>query len=213
MTFMRTVAAVASALFSFPSRGRVSRWLGVFIVAFSLSGSVDPSKSQPTQYFPASEFQGLASLDKYEPQIWSETLTQFREPSLAAAADHAFTIRITVFPDLSNSTVVRVTQNSRGEVSGISKQLWIRLTGPLVEVPIAVSTTEFDSLAHALADGHFWALTNQKSNIVGGSIDILLEVNDHGKYHAIISNGSERLIVVYLAREMLKLAHLHLPGE
>lgn len=186
----------------------------VFGIALSVFSLVGASGAQSITYFPASEFHDLASWDKDEPRAWSEALTRFREPSVASADNRAFTMRVTVLPASSNSTVVRITENSSGEVSGLSKQLWVRLTAPLVETPVPVTSSELASLKDTLKDGHFWALTNQESNFVtSDGVDLLLEVNDHGRYHAVISSGGQRQSVLRLARMMLNLAHLHLPGE
>jgi hypothetical protein len=187
--------------------------LSAFGIALSLFSSVGHSSAQSIPYFPASEFHDLPPWDKDEAKAWSEILTAFREPGIAAAGDHAFVIRIVVFPAVSNSTVVRLTENDNGKVSGLSKQLWVRLKGSLVEMPISVGGRELASLKSALEQEDFWTLTDQESTVTSDGVDLLLEVNDHGRYHAVISSGAQKKSVVRLARMMLNLAHLHLPGE
>ena len=76
-----------------------------------------------------------------------------------------------------------------------------------------IGPSDFLKITKALGAEDFWKLGNVQTGFASDGTQLLLEVNDHGRYHAVYSNGAVEGPLQRLARVVLMPAHLHLPGE
>ncbi|MGD0142664.1 MAG: hypothetical protein ABSC92_05865 [Rhizomicrobium sp.] len=194
-------------------RHKIATALSSFVLLAGSIITLSACQARAPTYFPDTEFRDLDSWDIDEPKAWSELLSDFREPAIWDTNNNGFTIRVTVAPPASYFMVVRISENPDGSITAQSKQLPPRAKLPLIITPFDVSGSELDDLKKTLADEHFWALTNHHNGVTSDGVEMLLEVNDHGRYHVVHSAAFEQPPMLHITRLLLNLAHLHLPGE
>lgn len=182
-----------------------------WVMLFATLAYCTVASAGPQTYFPSSEFRDLEPWNSDEPRAWGELLSYFREPNISGNDFRGFAMRLTVAPAFSSARVVRIALQQNGQILAVCKQLPPHAKAPIATSALAVNSHQIDEIKTILRDDNFWAAGNRQTVITSDGTSLLLEVNDHGRYHVVYSGIAQKTVVLDVAKALYKIAGLRLP--
>ena len=146
-------------------------------------------------YFPPPVFADLTDYDEWVKAFAALHLSQMNEPVLLREKAINFALRVTWMSSFQGDAVLRIERKDSGEVLSVFKR-YPPGSDPNTIAAMPAATAErmitgegFARLLDKVRDVDFFSLDNKQTTISSDGVECIVEVYDHGRYHAVYRTG------------------------